>query len=168
MAAPYNSDVQRHQAKVLALQGIPLREIARRLGRSANTVLSRAHRGEWEVRETQTTAAQIVEQSAQNVIRIGADYVRESGRRSRVALSNCVLKAAGHLESLEPPEIVERHQAVEGITRAADRLHGWSSKAEIDRLSVVNLAFLATPVSALPPREVQVQAEPQAQLDSSD
>jgi putative ATPase subunit gpP of terminase len=153
MAAQRFPDPLRNQYKILALQGIPLREIARRLGISHNTVLSWANRDKLHIRQLQTAhrklAQEHVQQSTQSAIRISTDYVRENGLKSRAALSTSVLKAATHLESLPPPQILKRHQALEGVARAGDRLHGWSNQDQLRKGSVINIALIRTPPKVL-------------------
>jgi len=70
--------------------------------------------------------------------------------KSRTSLSSAVAKAASHLENLPGTVIVEKHQALEGVTRAGDKLHGWSSEAEANRFSVVNLGLYQYPSERTP------------------
>jgi len=108
--------------------------------------------------------------SSKRLFRFPLTSSARTEKKSRASLSIAVAKAASRLESLPAEDIIENHQALEGITRSGNRLHGWSAEAETDRLAVVNLAFLATPASALPdkvPLEVQAQPEPQPQLEDS-
>ena len=139
-----------HQLKLLAVHGIPLREIARRFCLPPGTVLARAKRENWGISTIingrKLAAQPIIEKAGQ----VSRDFVRDNGVKSRTSLSTAVAKAASHLENLPGTVIVEKHQALEGVTRAGDKLHGWSSEAEANRFSVVNLAFINIPASELP------------------
>jgi hypothetical protein len=171
MGALPNPNIDWAHLRPLATHGFGLGELARQFHLPAGAVLARARRENWRIsaiNNGRKLAAQpIIEKAAQ----VSRDFVRDNGLRSRAFLSTAVAKAASHLENLPAPVIVEKHQALEAVTRAGNKLHGWSSEAEADRLAVVNLAVLATPASALrskEAREVQAQSESQAQLDDSD
>jgi uncharacterized protein YjcR len=147
-----------HQLRLLAVQGIPLREIARRYHLSAGTVLARAKRENWQISAITNGRKVVAQPAIQKALQVSTDFIRDNGLKSRAALSTALVKAASRLESLPADEIIEKHQALEGVTRAGDRLHGWSAQDQAG--SVVNIAFLNTPASALPEKKtVEAQAQ---------
>jgi uncharacterized protein YjcR len=113
------------QIKAAYAAGIGLREIARKMNVPAGTVLARAKRERW----TQQIAAakQAVALPQSNAIRplqSIAAVMQERGERYRERVASVSERVVGHVEAMDPDEILTRSSQFEKIDRIARRTFG--------------------------------------------
>ena len=133
--------------QALATSGVPLREIARRLGINQNTVLQRARRGGWKISQLhgprntrqQRQASQANELSRQ-VVQVGRDYFQDAALLTTFNLARATANASAALAKLNPQELVDRHQALSNISKSAASTFGWNTDHNAaPRLSLLDL-----------------------------
>jgi hypothetical protein len=103
--------------------GVPLREIARRMGVSEGTVLSRAKRKGW-TRQMEDIKAE-KQSLAITPLRAVVETLADLGRDSRLKLARGLHKGASHVEQLTGPEVLESAQPILALTKASSAVHGW-------------------------------------------
>lgn len=171
----YNWDVIRQ----LAATGTPLPTLSKQFDINYQTLKSRARRESWRITETFGRARreppnqkekQNQRQTFEMVRRSAKDILENNGVASRLHLSGAIRKASAHLENMEKEKLIERHQALPSVTKAASTVHGWSEQQEEEKLRIaqINLNVLSMGPAALmalsedqldqlsePPREIE-------------
>lgn len=153
MGAPLNVDWG--AIKGLALGGMPLRELARRFNINPSTVLLRSKREAWgilqlhgrspkrqitrkevdpEIKKAQTKAA----------VQVVSDFFRQAGDETKNNLAKASVAASDTLAKMSGPEIVENHNAFQGITKAASSVFGWGDEDPCRRPGAINIALMNT------------------------
>ena len=129
------------QIKTAFASGIGLREIARNMGVSENTVLARARREKW------THQILIAKQQGKRLhsnalapMQSAAITMQERATRYTERMAGVSERLLPHLESLAPGEILERARNVEQFDRFSRRNFGLDSQPPGG--SPVNLAIL--------------------------
>jgi hypothetical protein len=145
--------------RALALGGMPLIEISRRLKVKHGTLVNRAFREKWKVRETfgsqqkPEPVALKREELVKKLRQTTAEVIAENGVASRVHLSQAIRKGAEHLGELEGPEVVEKHVALTSLAKSAAVVHRWNEPGPEQRMSI-NLLMLT-----LKPEQVERLAQ---------
>jgi hypothetical protein len=124
--------------------GIGLRELARNMHVSENTVLSRAHREGW-TREIQNAKALVKrEDSALTVTATEAVAIsmQQRGERHLGRMANIVEKTVPHVEAMQPGAILDRIDDVETLDKVARRTFGISDAKDDPKQWAVNIAIL--------------------------
>jgi hypothetical protein len=124
--------------------GIGLRELARNMHVSENTVLSRAHREGW-TREIQNAKALVKrEDSALTVTATEAVAIsmQQRGERHLGRMANIVEKTVPHVEAMQPGAILDRIDDVETLDKVARRTFGISDAKDDPTQWAVNIAIL--------------------------
>jgi hypothetical protein len=126
--------------------GIGLREIARNMGISPNSVLSRATREGWTKQVKAAMALGGVQDTtlAVPVADAVAATLGEHSKRTRAGLARAYTRAAEHASELDGGEILERAARLKDITQGAGMIHGWSGAGGSATIQVgVVLSMLA-------------------------
>ena len=117
------------QIKTAFASGIGLRELARNMGVSENTVLARARREKW------THQIVIAKQQGKRLhsnalapMQSAALTMQQRAERYTVRLAGISERVLPHLESLPPSEILERARNVEQFDRFSRRNFGLDSQ----------------------------------------
>jgi hypothetical protein len=131
------------QIKTAYASGLGLREIARSMHVSENTVLSRAHREGWSrqvnnakalaKRDTSTALAPFEAASAS---------MAQRGERHLGRMANIVEKTVPHIEAMEPSAILDRIDDVETLDKLGRRTYGISDAKGDPTHWAVNIAIL--------------------------
>ena len=113
------------QIKTAFASGLGLRELARNMGVSENTVLARARREKWT--HQILIAKQHGERLHSNALapmQSAALTMQERATRYTERMAGVSERVLPHLESLPPSEILERARNVEQLDRVARRNYG--------------------------------------------
>jgi hypothetical protein len=113
------------QIKNAYASGIGLREIARKMNVPEGTVLARAKREGWtqQIKDAQAIALQsnaITSTPMQSI----AAVMQERGERYRERVAGVSERVVGHVESMDPDEILTRSAQFEKIDTIARRTFG--------------------------------------------
>jgi hypothetical protein len=124
--------------------GIGLRELARNMHVSENTVLSRAHREGW-TREIQNAKA--LAQHEDSPLAVAATEavaitMQQRGERHRERMAGVSERGVGHIETLDGPEILNAVDQIEKLDKVARRTFGISDVKEDQSQVAVNIAIL--------------------------
>ena len=134
-AAPVGSPIKRGR-KVPASQwaeirtayaaGIGLREMARKLGIPAGTVLARAKREHWtgQLQKARTLAGREMQSDAISVMQSAAMTMAERGKRHVERMAGVAEKVMPHVESMEAGAILDRIEDVDRLDKLARRTYG--------------------------------------------
>jgi hypothetical protein len=111
------------QIKTAYASGIGLREIARQMNVPEGTVLARANREGWtqQIKNAQAIARQ---SNAITPMQSIAAVMRERGERYRERVAGVSERVVGHVESMDPDEILTRSAKLEKIDTIARRTFG--------------------------------------------
>jgi hypothetical protein len=144
------------QIKTAYASGIGLREIARNLGISEGTVLSRAKREGWTrqinnvkaltKRDTSTAVAPFEAASAS---------MQQRGERYVERMAGVSERAVDHIETMDGPEILNSVNQIEKLDKVARRTFGLDTENGNGGNVMVNVALLE-----IPPEETMVSIEP--------
>ena len=131
------------QIKTAYASGLGLREIARSMHVSENSVLSRAHREGWSrqvnnakalaKRDTSTAVAPFEAASAS---------MAQRGERHLGRMANIVEKTVPHVEAMGPGAILDRIDDVETLDKIGRRTFGISDAKDDPTHWAVNIAIL--------------------------
>lgn len=127
--------------KTAYASGIGLREIARNMELSENTVLARARREKWT--QQVNSAKQIVapqHSSALTPMHSAAISMHQRAQRHVERMASVSENVIGHVESLEPAEVLEAIHEVEKFDRVARRTFGLSDQSGVG--GVLNVSIL--------------------------
>jgi uncharacterized protein YjcR len=111
------------QIKAGYAAGVGLREIARKMNVPEGTVLSRAKREGWtqQIKDAQAIALQ---SNAITPLQSIAAVMQERGQRYRERVAGVSERVVGHVESMDPDEILSRSAQFEKIDTIARRTFG--------------------------------------------
>ena len=131
------------QVKTAYASGIGLREIARHMNLSENTVLSRAQREGWtrEIHSAKTLAKRN-DAPAVTPLKSVAMTMQQRGERHVERMAGVSEKVVSHVESLEPGVILDQIDKVEKTDRVARRTYGLNDGEASGPNAVVNIAML--------------------------
>ena len=152
------------QIKAGYAAGIGLREIARNMNVPEGTVLARAKREGWtqqiaaaKIAQRPELAKEIAKPAAINAItplQSIAAVMQERGERYRERVAGVSERVVGHVESMDPDEILSRSAQFEKIDTIARRTFGLneapSSQGSLTLSVLTNHAFVQVKAS-LPP-----------------
>jgi hypothetical protein len=124
--------------------GIGLRELARNMHVSENTVLSRAKREGWtrEIQNAKALAKREDSALAVTATEAAAITMQQRGERHLGRMANIVEKTVPHVEAMEPGAILDRIDNVETLDKVARRTFGISDAKEDQTHWAVNIAIL--------------------------
>jgi hypothetical protein len=124
--------------------GIGLRELARNMHVSENTVLSRAHREGWtrEIQNAKALAKREHSAPAVTATEAVAISMQQRGERHLGRMANIVEKTVPHVEAMEPGAILDRIDDVETLDKVARRTFGISDAKDDPTQWAVNIAIL--------------------------
>src|SRR5262245_27113923 len=113
------------QVKTAFASGIGLREIARKMGISAGTILSRAKREGW-TREIQSamTLAKREDAPAVRPVEAVAMSLQQRGERHVKRMAGVSERGVDHIETLDGPEILNSVDQIEKLDKVARRTFG--------------------------------------------
>ena len=123
--------------------GIGLRELARNMHVSENTVLSRAHREGW-TRDIQNAKALVKREHtsiAVTPLEAVSASMQQRGERHLGRMANIVEKTVPHVEAMEPGAILDRIDDVETLDKLGRRTFAISDDAPNTNVAV-NIAIL--------------------------
>jgi hypothetical protein len=132
------------QIKTAYASGLGLREIARSMHVSENTVLSRAHREGWsgQVNDAKALAKRGDTGKAITPFEAASASMQQRGERHIGRMANIVEKTVPHVEAMEPGAILDRIDDVETLDKVARRTFGISDVKEDSTQWAVNIAIL--------------------------
>jgi hypothetical protein len=106
--------------------GIGLREIARNMGVSEGTVLSRAKRECWtrEIQNAKALAKRKDALPAVTPVQALAASMQQRGERHLGRMANIIEKTVPHIEAMEPSAILDRIDDVETLDKIGRRTYG--------------------------------------------
>jgi hypothetical protein len=124
--------------------GIGLRELARNMHVSENTVLSRAHREGWtrEIQNAKALAKREHSAPAVTATEAVAISMQQRGERHLGRMANIVEKTVPHVEAMEPGAILDRIDDVETLDKLGRRTYGISDTKDDPTHWAVNIAIL--------------------------
>jgi hypothetical protein len=131
------------QIKTAYASGLGLREIARSMHVSENTVLSRAHREEWsrQVNNAKALAKRDTSTALAPFEAASASMARRAERHLG-CMADIVEKTVPHVQGMAPGEILGRIDDVEKLDKVARRTFGISDVKEDRTQWAVNIAIL--------------------------
>ena len=131
------------QVKTAFASGIGLREIARKMGISPGTILSRASREGW-TGEIHSAKALVKREDAPVVspLKAVAMTMQQRGERHVERMAGVSEKVLSHVESLEPDVILDQIDNVEKADRVARRTFGLNDDDAHNPNAVINIAML--------------------------
>jgi hypothetical protein len=128
-------DVDWHEVKTLAV-AIGVREAARRMGLSEETVKKRCTREGWlkpiyeaqqQIQTAQATVAEYREKRNVPKVPTAAEVLQSMGDDTRAKLAIGVNKGAQAVADMDGQEVLLSSQQVQQLTKAAATVHGWQS-----------------------------------------
>jgi len=135
MPAPL--DVDKEQVRMLVMS-VGVREAARQLDISEDTVSAWSARGKWlegikKPTVIQKPASMQGASIASKPADVLANVLREDNEATRIALSRAVRRGSEHLASdkTQPEEIIGSHQALSSFATVAGKVHGWADDSKV-------------------------------------
>jgi len=128
-------DIDWHEVKTLAI-AIGVREAARRMGLSEETVKKRCTREGWlkpiyeaqqQIQKAQATVAEYREKRNVPKVPTAAEVLANLGEDTRSKLAIGVNKGAQTVAEMDGQEVLLASQQVQQLTKAAATVHGWQS-----------------------------------------
>ena len=165
-------------ARSLALNGIPLVEIAERLQIPPGTLTNRAFREQWQVAQTFGRAKRLKAKQAiqtakakqlhsnQTVRQTVAEVIAQNGVVSRLHLSGAVRKASAALENMNEQSLIDNHQALQSVSKSAAHVHGWNQNQDHQHKAELHVFVLSLHPSELH-TVAQLQKAGRLPLDAS-
>lgn len=139
MAAP-SLDIDKEAVRVL-VHAVGVREAARRMNLSEDTVKSWSSRGKWLAQPTPTPIPPTQRRIAPIAPISPADAMKaaleDDSVQTKVALSKGLRRVAEHVQGLEPGAALASGQNVKAIAASADLVHGWSAARAAGSVSQV-------------------------------
>jgi len=131
------------QVKTAFASGIGLREIARSMDISENTVLSRAKREGW-TRQIQNAKALAKREDAPAVspVEAAAMSLHQRGERHVERMAGVSERAVDHIETMNGPEILKTVDEIEKLDKVARRTFGLNDGDAYKPNAIVNVAIL--------------------------
>ena len=130
------------QIQTAYASGIGLREIARKMGISSGTILSRAKREGW-TRQIQSAKALAKREDAPVVtpLKAVAMTMQQRGERHVQRMAGVSERGVDHIETMDGPEILNSVDQIEKLDKVARRTFGLGDLPSSDfNLNVLNLA----------------------------
>jgi hypothetical protein len=144
------------QVKTAFASGIGLREIARNMGISAGTILSRAKREGW-TREIQNAKALAKRENAPAVTPVVAVAVtmQKRGERHVERMAGVSERGVDHIETMDGQEILKSVDQIEKLDKVARRTFGLKDDNPYSgfSLNVLNLGSLGVEILDSEPQE---------------
>jgi hypothetical protein len=124
--------------------GIGLREIARKMGISAGTILSRAQREGW-TRQIQSAKALSKRENAPAVspVEAAAMSLHQRGERHVERMAGVSERGVDHIETMHGPEILNSVDQIEKLDKVARRTFGLNDDDAYTPNAVINIAMLS-------------------------
>jgi hypothetical protein len=123
------SAAQWEQIKTAYASGIGLRELARNMGVSENTVLARARREKWTQQiVTAKQHAKPLHSNALTPMHSAAITMQERAQRYTERMAGVSEKVLPHLESMQPGAILDSARNIEQYDRMSRRNYGLDSQ----------------------------------------
>jgi hypothetical protein len=132
------------QIKTAYASGLGLREIARSMHVSENSVLSRAHREGWsgQVNDAKALAKRGDTAKAITPFEAASASMQQRGERHLGRMANIVEKTVPHVEAMEPSAILDRIDDVETLDKLGRRTFRISDAKDDPTNWAVNIAIL--------------------------
>jgi hypothetical protein len=133
-----------HQIKTAYASGIGLREIARNMGISEGTVLSRAKREGWthQIHSAHALAKREDCAPAVTATEAVAITMHQRGERHRERMAGVSERAVDHMRTMDGPEILNFVDEIEKLDKVARRTFGLSDGDTHGNNLLVNIALL--------------------------
>jgi len=140
--------------------GVPLREIARKMGIPSGTILSRAKRENWTLKAASVKLKERPE-LARDLLVPSSDIttheaiamtMRERADRYTDRMAGIGEKVLPHIESLSPVEILYLSEKIDRLDRVARRSFGLDK--EVAPSPLINLNLLSLGIDDLVPKSV--------------
>lgn len=134
--------------------GIPLREVARKMGISAGTILSRAKRENW-TQQAAIAKLKVRPELARDLLAPSSDIttsqavaatMRERADRYLNRMADVGERVLPHLEGLTPQELLEESDKIDRIDRVARRTFGLDKQT--GEAPIINLNLLSLGLEA--------------------
>jgi len=124
--------------------GIGLRELARNMHVSENTVLSRAHREGWtrEIQNAKALAKRENTALAVTPVEAVVATLAERGQRHLKRMAGVSEKAVDHIEAMDGVEILDSVDQIEKLDKVARRTFGLNDAEALGHQAIVNIAIL--------------------------
>jgi GcrA cell cycle regulator len=133
------------QIKTAYASGLGLREIARNMDVSENTVLSRAHREGWSRQVNNAKAlAKRDTLTAITPFEAASATMQQRGERHRERMAGVSERGVDHIETMDGPEILSSVDQIEKLDKVARRTFGISDDGSHAENIAVNIAILGT------------------------
>jgi len=131
------------QMKTAYASGVGLREIARHMNLSENTVLSRAQREGW-TREIQSAKALAKRGDAPVVtpLKAVAMTMQQRGERHVERMAGVSERGVDHIETMHGPEILKSVDQIEKLDEVARRTFGLNDDDAGGPNAIINIAML--------------------------
>ena len=134
------------QVKTAFVSGIGLREIARNMGISPGTILSRASREGW-TGEIHSAKALVKREDTLVVspLKAVAMTMQQRGERHVERMAGVSERGVDHIETMDGPEILKSVDQIEKLDKVARRTFGLNDDDAYNPNAVINIAMLAIP-----------------------
>jgi hypothetical protein len=130
--------------RAMAESGMPLREIARRLGIPSGTVLARSSREHWNIsailgkgRKAQTSKAQLV--VTNQTLQAGRDYFRDASALSRANQASACLTASEYFAAMNGSQLEQSAQPWSASVKNSERVFAWNQQSEQEKERIAEL-----------------------------
>jgi len=132
------------QVKTAFASGIALREIARNMGISPGTILSRAKREGW-TRDIQNAKALSKREDAPVVspVEAAAMSLHQRGERHVQRMAGVSERGVDHIETMHGPEILNSVDQIEKLDKVARRTFGLNDDDAHNPTAIINIAMLS-------------------------
>src|SRR5262245_46100936 len=132
------------QVKTAFASGIALREIARKMGISPGTILSRAKREGW-TRQVQSAKALSKRKDAPAVspVEAAAMSLHQRGERHVERMAGVSERGVDHVETMDGPEILNSVDQIEKLDKVARRTFGLNDDDAHNPNAIINIAMLS-------------------------
>ena len=134
------------QVKTAFVSGIGLREIARNMGISPGTILSRAKREGW-TRQIQSAKALSKHEHAPAVtpVEAAAMSLYQRGERHLERMAGVSERGVDHIETMHGPQILNSVDQIEKLDKVARRTFGLNDDHAYNPNAVINIAMFSYP-----------------------
>jgi hypothetical protein len=134
----------------LVVSGLPIREVARRLGVNPNTALSKAKSQNWGIaqlhgRGERPAASKQALARTERTVAAGKEYFRESDGKTKFNLAKAVVRASKTLSDLPGEKIIDNHQALHSVAKTAAGVFHWTDATPHPFLSIQGVMFNLSP-----------------------
>jgi hypothetical protein len=138
-----SNDIWEH-VKTAFVSGIGLREIARNMGISAGTILSRAKREGW-TRQIQNAKALSKREDALVVspLKAVAMTMQQRGERHVERMAGVSERGVDHIETMDGPQILRSVDRIDKLDKVARRTFGLNDDDAHNPNAIINIAMLS-------------------------